>query len=249
MSSYALFEVAPYVAAASLLLATPLRYVRARARGRLTAREGGLALRLFARNGLWRLGLAGVLLSHSLMLLLPGWILAWNREAPRLLVLEGLFCGAGLVALLGLAGLLRRYTVDTALRAYSSLADVALLALLAVQLLSGLSTTLLYRWASTWSAVTLTPYVRSVAGLSPRLPLIEAMPYLVKLHIFSTFAALTVVPFTHAADLLLVPFDQALDRALAPLSRLARAGRERLLPRGQQLLAVLGWREEEDEVG
>jgi len=248
MSSHSLFVVAPYVALASLLLVIPLRYQHAQARGRLTRRERALALRLFGRNRAWRLGMLGVLVSHALMLLLPAGILSWNQEPLRMMVLEVLFSVTGVVALFGLLALIVRYARDPALRAYSSMADVALLALLVVQLLSGMSVTVLYRWASSWSAVTLTPYVHSLALLSPRLPLVEAMPYLVKLHVFSAFSALAVLPFTHLPDAVLVPAGRVLQAATAPVVRLAESGRAFVVQRGQRLLHATLWREE-DEVG
>ena len=248
MSSHALFVVAPCLALLSLILVLPLRYRLARARGRLTRRERALALRLFGRNRAWRLGMAGVVASHALMLLLPAGVLAWNEEPLRMMVLEVLFCITGSLALFGLLGLMRRYLADPALRAYSSPADVALLALLIVQLLSGIGLTVLYRWASSWSAVTLTPYVYSLAKLSPRLLLVEAMPYLVKLHVFSAFSLFIVLPFTHLVDAVLVPVGAFLERTFAPLVRMAQIARALVLLGGQRLLQATLWREE-DEVG
>src|SRR5262249_14024687 len=73
------------------------------------------------------------------------------------------------------------------------------LALLLTGVVSGLALAALYRWGSSWSAVTLAPYVTSIAGGHPRTEFVGEMPFLVQLHVFTAFAALAVVPFTSPA--------------------------------------------------
>src|SRR6185503_11480757 len=68
------------------------------------------------------------------------------------------------------------------------------LALLAV--VSGLVMAVRYRWASSWSSLTLTPWVRSVLRLRPEPQLVEPLPDIVKLHVFSGIALVALLPFT-----------------------------------------------------
>jgi len=67
---------------------------------------------------------------------------------------------------------------------------------------SGLAIAVVYRWASTWSAATLTPYVLSIPAGAPRKEYVEALPFLVQLHVFTAPAALAAAPFTTTAGVL-----------------------------------------------
>ena len=51
------------------------------------------------------------------------------------------------------------------------------------------------RWASSWSVVTLTPYVLSLPSTHPRVDLVASTPFLVRLHVLGAFAAIALLPF------------------------------------------------------
>ena len=99
------------------------------------------------------------------------------------------------------AAVRRRVLQRTANRA--SLVDAAFLGTWLLTLLSGLAIAIVYRWATAWSAVTVTPYARSLLSLQPNVARLEAMPYLVKLHIFSSFIVVALLAFTRMLDVLL----------------------------------------------
>ena len=105
---------------------------------------------------------------------------------------------------------------------------------------------ILYRWASSWSTVTLVPYVRSLVALDARLPLMTGMPYVVKLHVFSGIALLAVLPFTHAIDLLLLPVDRVVSLVVAPWPRARRRAWRVLEDLGRRGAAALSLKREED---
>jgi nitrate reductase gamma subunit len=128
----------------------------------------------------------------------------------------------------------------------AGLMDAAFLGVLLLTIVSGLGIAIVYRWAAAWSAVTVTRYARSILGLQPNLGPLEAMPYLVKLHIFSSFIVVALLAFTRSFDFLLNavlraasavigPFVSAFDRLWTPLQEWA-------LRRGRSLM----WPEEED---
>jgi nitrate reductase gamma subunit len=242
VSSHALFAVAPYVAALSLLGATAVRYVLLN--DGQSQQRAAIAFRLFLGNRLWRAGLLGVAIAHALMLLLPKLLLRWNQDTARLIAMEAAFCGAGVVATAGLLGLLQAHVREPGLRKASSLADVSILGLLLVLIVSGLCVTVLYRWASAWSAVTLTPYVHSLVSLRPRVPLIEPMPYVVRLHTFSAIALLALLPFSHFMDLVLAPVYKGVGLLMSPLRAAGRRAWSLIEPRAR---LGLGWRDDEDE--
>jgi nitrate reductase gamma subunit len=249
MSSHALFAVAPYLAVASLLALTPLRYLLARQRRRLSRRQVEAAFQVFAGNAAWRVGFLALLAGHLLLLLAPTRVLAWNQSVTRLLTLEAALFLSGLVALVGLLALVIVNLRDPETRSLSGLADVALLALLLVGVASGVALAIAYRWAASWSTVTLTPYVQSVVTLHPHLSLVKGMPYLVKLHVFSAVAIVGLLPFTRLIDLLLVLADRGLARSLAPLVALGSWGLRPVEHWARRCAQSLWLHEEEDEVG
>jgi nitrate reductase gamma subunit len=195
MSDDVLFVAAPYVAAASMvvwsgaryaLLRRPIEPVHAHSRFAVTA------------QAIWRWAIGIVLLGHVLAIAFPRAILIWDRQPLRLLILEGAGLIAGIAALCGLLGsALQRLSASTRV----SPTDVTATTLAIVQVISGIAVAVLYRWASSWSGVTLVPYVHSLVLGDPAVILVADMPLLVRLHVFCAFAFLACLPFTRSADL------------------------------------------------
>jgi nitrate reductase gamma subunit len=120
-------------------------------------------------------------------------------------------------------------------------ADIILLGVLAVAITSGLILAARYRWASTWSAVTLTPYLRSLLRLAPDTTLL-ALPYVIKLHVFSGIALLAVLPFTSVMRPVAIRIQQLQALAFAPIVRQMKRAASWASDRGRALL----WPEDED---
>ncbi len=192
-----------------------------------------------------RIGLLGVLVGHLLMVGWPGQLLSWNQHFGRLLVFEIVFFLLGLLALAGLIAVIGIHTIRSPLRA-ASLIYVAFVGVLFVTIVSGLGIGVLYRWASVWSTVTLTPYVRSLPSLEPDLQAVAAMPYLVKLHVFSTCVLVALFACSGLMRVLLSPVNRAVDRlvdlVITPFSRRWRLLQERARQSGRNLI----WPEEGD---
>ena len=162
------------------------------------------------------------MLGHGGGLLFPQQILLWNTVPVRLYILEGLAFAAGIAALAGWAGVMWRHLGRAGGSAAREVADAAFLSLLFVALLSGLLTAILYRWGSSWGVLTLTPYVRSLASGNPAAALAADLPFFVRLHVFSSMAALAAIPFSRLAPLALVPLHRGLGLLLRPLSAMGR---------------------------
>jgi nitrate reductase gamma subunit len=233
MSGDTLFSVCPYVAAALFAAGLAVRYLWARRRtpaaslpGHVTGPPwGGL---------LWRAGLAMLVVGHLAGLLFPDGILAWNVSPARLYLLEGAALASGVAALAGWSGLcwghLRRGSGSRA----AVLADTAFLSLLGVALASGLAMAVLHRWASSWGAMILTPYARSLLGGRPAAELATELPYLARLHVAVTFALLAVAPWTRLGTLVataLARWREAAGRRLAPVGVAALARLRKRDPR------------------
>jgi nitrate reductase gamma subunit len=245
VSPHTLFAVAPYAAAGSFAALALLRFAAIRrGEGR---RERGVALRVFRGNRLWRVGLAGTLAGHVAVLLFPQTVLRWTASLPRLLAFEVASFVFGLAAAAGLAKMLAVHLRQRTLGSVRFVADGVVLALLTVSIGSGLGIAVAHRWATSWSLVTVAPYIGSVLALRPELDLVDTLPYAVKLHVFSALAAAAVLPLSHALDPLLIPLSRLLSVVLAPVNALARRARARIEVGARRAAHAFWWPEEEEE--
>jgi len=226
MSDDALFIVAPYIAVGSMVVFSLLRCARRRDRVEPAhAQSPGAA----AVHAIWHRAIAIVLVGHLLAIAFPRALLMWDRQPVRLLALEGVGLVAGLVALIGLLGTtLARLSASHRV----SPLQVVVTTFASVQVVSGIGVAVLYRWASSWSGVTLTPYVRSLVLATPAAVLVGDMPLLVRLHVFCAFALIACMPFTRSADLAFdflrrqrQPIAVHVARMCAPAWRLVNTGR------------------------
>jgi nitrate reductase gamma subunit len=181
-----------------------------------------MAVNIEARPDWRRLGRVGalalvlVLLAHLAAVAAPQTLVAVTRARARLYLLEGTGFVIGFVALLAWGrAMLRHLRVEGP--SLAGLIDSTLLALVAVTLLSGLVTAILYRWASLWGVATLTPYVRSLGRSQPLGVLAAPMPFAVQVHLVSTFAAMAVFPFSPLALAVIIPLHRAAGRLLTGL--------------------------------
>jgi nitrate reductase gamma subunit len=222
VSDHALFAAAPGLALLTLGSVSVLRYLLARHPLDRSALVRTTRLLWGARAG--RVGLFGLLVIHLLLVVFPRQVLIWNQRHWRLLLLEGTGALLGVAALVGLIGLIVRSVraPDPGSPTRPSIIDTAFLGLLLVNTVSGLATALLYRWASSWSTVTVVPYVRSLAELEARVGLVAGLPYMVKLHVFSAIVMVGVLPFTCLFEALVYPIDRVLSSVRAPLAERAR---------------------------
>jgi len=145
-----LFEDLPRVALAVLVGGLVLRWLLL-ARRPLAGNTAAPApdWRRFGRVG--GLALALVVLAHLVALVAPQALAVITRSRLRLYLLEGGGYLVGLVAALAWGRAMVRH-LRTEGPTLAGVADSALLALVAVALVSGLVTAVLYRWASLWGA-------------------------------------------------------------------------------------------------
>jgi nitrate reductase gamma subunit len=193
MSDQVLFGDVPLIAAACLAAALLFKLLvgsNDRAQPRARARR--------SRMPLLTVALGGTFAGHVLIVAWPTQVLMWNRSESRLLTLELTFFLFGLLALGELVRIVIRDMRDSAHCSPRSLAGTISLALALVAVGSGLAMAVGYRWASSWSSLMLTPWVRSVLRLQPQPQLLDTLPYVVKLHLFSGLALLTLLPLTGA---------------------------------------------------
>jgi nitrate reductase gamma subunit len=245
VSDHALFVVAPFVSIVVLVVSAMLRTRHESSVGVRPSPSSPAGSRVAGRHRLPAIGFLGVLMGHVVMVAWPDQLARWNRDLPRLITFELALFTLGIAALAGVGaavwrGVLRRTDDGT------RLVDAAFLGALLLTLVSGLGIAVFYRWAAAWSAMTVMRYARSLLSLQPNVEALEAMPYPVKLHIFSSFivvALLALTRLTHvwleaplrAARVVIGPFISTVDRRW----KLLRAGAIRS---GRNLM----WPEEQD---
>jgi len=236
MTPVFLFSKFPYLAALLLIAGTLVRYLMARRRPETAAAESREALEALAGGMAWRLSLSALLLLHLAGLASPRGILLWNGSSVRLYLLEGIAFLAGVVALGSWAVVMMQNLRRAGRPAATELSDMIFLALLFTGILSGLVVAVVDRWASTWGAMTLTPYVISLLRGQPAASLVSGMPFMVRLHVFSVFAALAILPGTRLGSVLGLGLHRGfllLGRPFTAAGRMAEAWLQKHNPAGR----------------
>lgn len=222
MSDYALFVVAPYVAALMFVLVGAVRYVlwHGQPDRAVTANPRGDSSGLVVAVTRW--AIAVIAIGHLLAFAVPGGVLLWNQQLLRLVLLEAVGILAGSVALAGLlAAHVRHVRAPNRWGAWPPI-DVVAGTLVLMGAMSGLSIAVRYRWGSAWSEVTVVPYLQSLVRLAPSTALVERLPFLVKLHVFGAFVLLAVAPMSRIVRVVTVPIDRVMQRAVMPAANVVR---------------------------
>jgi nitrate reductase gamma subunit len=191
-------------------------------------------------------GLVLLFACHAAWLLFPEQVLRWNQVRVQFSALETLGFAAGLAAFAGWTGLLRISLRRSHASAISEVADILALAFAFAALLSGLLMAVRYQGGSSWAALTLAPYAQSLLRGLPDPLLADRMPFLVRLHIFSSLAALAAVPFTRAMPGMICALDRAASLLRGPAAAILRPAKARLESLAQKHNpAVWLWPEED----
>ncbi len=201
------FLVLPYVATAVFLIGSIYRYIN---RGFQVSSLSSNFLerkRLFWGSQPFHYGLLFLFTGHLVAFLFPASVLAWNRMPVRLLILEMSAFAFGLATLLGLVLLVRRRLASRRVLMVTNRMDMLVYVILLVQIVSGLAVAYFNRWGSSWFASSLTPYLRSIFAFDPDIAAVRAMPWTVKLHIFSAWSIVAIIPFTRFMHFLVAPID------------------------------------------
>ncbi len=200
-----LFVGLPYLAAATLVVGTILRWRRDRFSWSALSSQV-LESRLLAWGTIpFHAGIVLVFVGHLLPALFPS---VWQRLAGRpawLAAVETVGLAGALAAGAGLAVLIFRRSATPRVRAAGSVMDAVVLALLIGQVGLGIAVATLHRWGSVWSAGTTTPYLWSLLTLRPDPSLVEGLPTLVKAHLTGAWILAIAFPFSRLVHMLSLP--------------------------------------------
>lgn len=162
------------------------------------------------RHHFWSLvpfhyGIVTLFLGHLIGFAIPRRVLWWNGQPLRLYVLEITALVFGLLAFVGLLGIVGRRWTDAKGRVTTSPMDWVVYLLLLFQVATGLYVAVFHRWGSSWFAAAMSPYLWSLLELRPDLSYVVGLPVLVKAHIVGAFLIFALVPFSRLIHALLVP--------------------------------------------
>lgn len=200
-----LFVIFPYVAVAIELVVSLYRFFNNSYKFSSLSSEFLESRELFWGSVPWHYGILVVLLGHVIGFLFPREVLLFASVPVRLVILEVTALIFGLMALFGLIMLIRRRLTHKRIKVVTTHMDIFILILLLIQVVSGVGTAIFYRWGSTWYAASLVPYLKSLITLSPNVEYVASMPWPVKLHIFTAFVIIAVLPFSRLIHFLILP--------------------------------------------
>ena len=204
-SNQFLFVVLPYLAMFIFFLGTIMRYRKAPYTYSSLSSQFLENQRHFWALVPFHYGIVTVLAGHIVAFLLPQQILAWNSRPLRLYILEISGLVFGLLTVVGLIGAIARRLTVSKVREVTNAFDWFVLALLLVQVTSGVSVAVFHPWGSSWFAAAISPYLWSLVRFNPDLGYVAMMPMAVKAHIVLAYAIIGVAPFTRLVHILVVP--------------------------------------------
>jgi nitrate reductase gamma subunit len=206
MNGIFFFVLLPYVAIISLIFGSIYRY---RFHGYKVSSLSSQLLEnnlLFFGSRPFHWGIITLFFGHLIAFLIPAAVLAWNGKPLRLYILETAAFAFAIISIIGLTVLIIRRIRIKRIRLVTTRMDVFVYVILSVQLITGLYTAFFLRWGSSWFALVLTPYLRSIFAFNPNATTIIALPVIVKIHVISAFILIGMIPYTRFIHFLVYPF-------------------------------------------
>ena len=200
-----LFVVFPYVAITLAVVVTVIRWRRHPFSVSALSSQLLEKRKLYWGSVSFHWGITIILLLHLAVLIVPSGFELWNGAPIRLYLLEATGLALAIWAGAGLSILLYRRFTNARVQAVTSRADIVVLAIIAVSIVTGLWIAVGYRWGSFWGTAVFVPYVRSLLVFQPRPELVEALPWVLKTHVLTAFVFLVAFPFTRLVHIITVP--------------------------------------------
>jgi nitrate reductase gamma subunit len=139
------------------------------------------------------------------VLFLPSAVDWWNGVPVRLYALEITGVALGLWTLFGLVVLTYRRLSVAKIRVVTTPMDIVVLAVLFVQIVSGLWIAIGLRFGAAWATGVVVPYVWSLVVLQPKPELIAPFSVVLQIHIVAFWVFLAIFPFTRLVHILTYP--------------------------------------------
>lgn len=199
------FIALPYVAIIIFVIGTIYRYRETKFKYSSISSQFFETRMLYWGSVPFHYGIIFLFFGHLTAFLIPRYVLLWNQQPLRLAILEITAFVAAILTFLGLINLFYRRLKNPYVRKVTNYADIILEILLLTEIFLGLWVAYSYRWGSTWFAVVLSPYLKSIFEFNPKTDAIVMLPLVVQLHIIFAFLILLIIPFTRLVHLLVFP--------------------------------------------
>ncbi len=200
-----LFGAIPYAAVVLAVVVTVVRWRRAAFTVSSLSSQLLESRLLYWGSVPFHWGLSLILVGHLVGLLIPQGLEAWNGAPVRLYVAEATGLALALWAGFGLVVLVYRRLSNARIRAVTTPMDLVVLAIIGVQILSGVWIAVAHRWGSAWGPGVLGAYVRSLFALQPEPGYVAPLPFMVKVHVLAFFVFLAVFPFSRLVHIVTLP--------------------------------------------
>jgi nitrate reductase gamma subunit len=202
VSDLFLFGAFPYLAV--VLAVGGIIYRRRVLRHTVTARSSQLleGRLLFWGSVPWHHAILAILVALIAATLAP---VTWARllgSPARVYVLEVTGIALGALAVIGIVLLLVR---RIALASSTSAMDWLVLIALALQAATGLYIAYTLRWGGAWYVETASPWLASLARLSPEIDRMAVLPPVVKLHAVNAFVLIALMPLSKLVHVTSIP--------------------------------------------
>lgn len=205
MTDMILFGVFPYVAVALMIGVGIYRYTVDRYSWSSQSSQFLENRALFWGSVPWHYAILVILLAHFLAFLVPsGWAVILGNPL-RLYLLEITGLGLGISSLVAIILLIFRRGVNARVAAVTTVIDWLVLAVLLLQVATGVYIAFTLRWGSVWYLHTATPWLWSLLKFDPQVQYLTALPWVVKLHTFNAFLLLALFPFSRLVHVVSVP--------------------------------------------
>lgn len=205
MADLILFAVLPYVAVALAVGVGIYRYWIDRYSWSSQSSQFLESRALFWGSVPWHYAILLILLAHLLAFLFPA---GWGRmlgSPMRLVLIEVTGIALGITTLIALALLLLRRVGHGRLGAVTSRIDWLLLALLLLQVATGVYIAISLRWGGAWYGHTVSPWLWSLVKFNPRIDYLTQLPGIVQLHAVNAFLLVALFPFSRLVHVVSVP--------------------------------------------
>jgi nitrate reductase gamma subunit len=200
-----LFVVLPYAALALAIIVTVLRWREAPFSISSLSTQLLESKKLFWGSIPFHWGIIFILTGHIFVLFLPSAVDWWNGVPVRLYALEITGVALGLWTLFGLVVLWYRRLTTSKIRVVTTPMDIVVLAVLLVQIVSGLWIAIGLRFGAAWATGVVVPYVWSLVVLQPKPDLIAPFSVVLQIHIVAFWVFLAIFPFTRLVHILTYP--------------------------------------------
>ena len=203
--SVMLFVALPYAALALAIIVSVVRWREAPFSISSLSSQLLESKKLFWGSIPFHWGIILILTGHLFVLFLPSTVDWWNGVPIRLYAIEITGVALGLWTLFGLIVLTYRRLTTAKVRVVTTPMDIVVLAVLFIQIVSGLWIAIGLRFGAAWATGVVVPYIWSLVTLQPEPGLISPFPLVLQIHVVSFWVFLAIFPFSRLVHMVTFP--------------------------------------------